>query len=39
MEHHERRSVSVAEMHYRQDGTIEEVPYWSESRCEAGGVV
>lgn len=29
MEHHERRSVSVAEMHYRQDGTIEEVPYWS----------
>jgi beta-xylosidase len=28
MEHHERRSVSVAEMHYRQDGTIEEVPYW-----------
>lgn len=27
-EHHERRSVSVAEMHYREDGTIEEVPYW-----------
>ena len=26
--HHERRSVSVAEMHYRSDGTIEEVPYW-----------
>jgi arabinoxylan arabinofuranohydrolase len=31
MEHHERRSVSVAEMHYRQDGTIEEVPYWSKA--------
>lgn len=29
MEHHERRSVSVAEMHYHPDGTIEEVPYWS----------
>jgi hypothetical protein len=29
MEHHERRSVSVAEMHYRNDGTIETVPYWS----------
>lgn len=29
MEHHERRSVSVAEMRYRDDGTIEEVPYWS----------
>jgi hypothetical protein len=27
-EHHERRSVSVAEMHFRTDGTIEEVPYW-----------
>ena len=26
--HHERRSVSVAEMNYRADGTIEEVPYW-----------
>src|SRR5574344_1828580 len=29
MTRHERRSVSVAEMHYRSDGTIEEVPYWS----------
>jgi len=27
-QHHERRSVSVAEIHYRADGTIEEVPYW-----------
>lgn len=26
--HHERRSVSVAEMKYRPDGTIQEVPYW-----------
>ena len=26
--HHERRSVSVAEMKYRADGSIEEVPYW-----------
>ena len=26
--HHERRSVSAAEMKYRPDGTIEEVPYW-----------
>ena len=29
MEHHERRSVSVAEMHYNNDGTIENVPYWT----------
>ena len=26
--HHERRSVSAAEMRYNADGTIEEVPYW-----------
>lgn len=26
--HHERRSVSAAELKYRPDGTIEEVPYW-----------
>ena len=26
--HHERRSVSAAEMKYNADGTIEEVPYW-----------
>lgn len=30
MEHHERRSVSVAEMTYNEDGTIREVPYWLE---------
>ena len=27
-EHHERRSVSVTEMTYNADGTIQEVPYW-----------
>ena len=26
--HHERRSVSAAEMKYNADGTIQEVPYW-----------
>ena len=26
--HHERRSVSAAEMTYNPDGTIQEVPYW-----------
>ncbi|MBO7068768.1 MAG: family 43 glycosylhydrolase [Bacteroidaceae bacterium] len=26
--HHERRSVSAAEMKYNPDGTIVEVPYW-----------
>ena len=26
--HHERRSVSAQEITYRQDGTIEEIPYW-----------
>lgn len=30
-EHHERRSVSVAEMHYNDDGTIQELPYWLET--------
>ena len=27
-EHHERRSVSVTEITYNPDGTIQEVPYW-----------
>lgn len=31
-EHHERRSVSVAEMHYNADGTIQEVPYWKDTK-------
>ncbi|MCR4773183.1 MAG: glycoside hydrolase family 43 protein [Prevotella sp.] len=30
-EHSERRSVSVAEMHYNADGTIQEVPYFKEA--------
>ncbi len=29
-EHHERRSVSAAEMKYNADGTIQEVPYWKD---------
>ncbi|MDR0982753.1 MAG: glycoside hydrolase family 43 protein [Culturomica sp.] len=32
--HKERRSVSVAQMHYRPDGTIEEVPYWKDTKLE-----
>jgi len=26
--HHERRTVTAAEIHYNADGTIEELPYW-----------
>ncbi len=33
-EHHERRSVSVAEMKYNDDGTIQEVPYWKDTNLE-----
>ena len=29
--HHERRSVSAAEMHYNADGTIQEVPYFMDA--------
>ena len=29
--HHERRSVSAAEMHYNADGSIEKVPYWQDN--------
>lgn len=29
--HHERRSVSAAEMHYNEDGTIQEVPYFQDA--------
>ena len=32
--HHERRSVSMAEMHYNPDGTIQEVPYWQDNVIE-----
>ena len=39
-EHFERRSVSVAEMHYNADGTIQEVPYWLDLRLpEAVGTL
>ncbi|WP_150980277.1 glycoside hydrolase family 43 protein [Heminiphilus faecis] len=33
-EHHERRSVSAAEMKYNPDGTIIEVPYWKDTVLE-----
>lgn len=32
--YYERRSVSVAEMHYNDDGTIQEVPYFKDTRLE-----
>jgi beta-xylosidase len=35
--HHERRSVSMAEMHYNPDGTIQEVPYWQDNFVEQLG--
>lgn len=34
---YERRSVSVAEMHYNEDGTIQEVPYWADTKLEQIG--
>lgn len=35
--HYERRSVSVAEMHYNEDGIIQEVPYWADTKLEQIG--
>lgn len=35
--HYERRSVSVAEMHYNEDGTVQEVPYWADTKLEQIG--
>lgn len=35
--HYERRSVSVAEMHYNEDGTIQKVPYWADTKLEQIG--
>lgn len=35
--HYERRSVSVAEMHYNEDGTIQELPYWADTKLEQIG--
>ena len=32
--HHERRSVSAAEMHYNPDGSIQKVPYWLDNFLE-----
>lgn len=31
-EHHERRSVSAAEITYNADGTIQEIPYWLDQK-------
>lgn len=36
-DHHERRSVSYAEMHYNADGTIQEVPYWKDNHNKQVG--
>ncbi|MCM1451319.1 MAG: glycoside hydrolase family 43 protein [Clostridium sp.] len=33
-EYKERRSVSAAEMHFNADGTIQEVPYWFDTKIE-----
>lgn len=30
-DHHERRNVEAAEMHYNSDGTIQEVVYWRDA--------
>ena len=35
--HHERRSVSAAEMHYNADGTIQEVPYFFDATLDQVG--
>ena len=35
--HHERRSVCVAEMKYNPDGTIQELPWWSEEGLQESG--
>ena len=35
--HHERRSVSAAEMFYNEDGSIRKVPYWQDNVLEQLG--
>ena len=35
--HHERRSVCVEELKYNTDGTIEELPWWSETGVQQIG--
>lgn len=37
--HSERRSVSVGELNYNNDGTIKTLPYWSETRVEQLGLL
>lgn len=37
--HHERRSVCVEELNFNPDGTIIEVPWWSETGIESAGVL
>jgi Beta-xylosidase len=37
--HHERRSVSVAPMYYNPDGTIQEVPYFKDTKIEQVGTL
>lgn len=32
--HHERRSVSASELHYNDDGTIQELPYFHDATLE-----
>lgn len=38
-DHHERRSVNVAEMTYNPDGTINEVPYWKDTELKQVGTL
>ena len=33
-DHKERRSTSVAKMYYNPDGTIQEVPYWQDTKLD-----
>jgi len=37
--HHERRSVCVEELNFNPDGTIIEVPWWSETGVKPAGVL
>lgn len=37
--HHERRSVCVAELHYNEDGTIQELPWWTEEGLQEPGSI
>src|SRR5690606_1168042 len=35
--HHERRSICVAEMKFNPDGTIQELPWWTEEGLQEPG--